>query len=122
MRMKLKRVGTGLVIEILLRPVIGQSPVLEFGVMAAGFPLQLFRSVFDLIAGGLFADNPKDLGFRHSGSKLGKPVVHLTANACQKSGNSNECSIHGADFTGRGCILQPCLNAGRPDGERLGMQ
>lgn len=77
-------VAVGSRVEILFRAVIGQHPVLKLGVMAASFPLQLLCSAFDFIAGRLFADNPKNLCFRHSWSKLGKSVVHLTTEAQQK--------------------------------------
>ncbi len=94
--------------EILFRPVVDQPPVFKLGVMTAGFPLQDFRPVLRLIAGRTFTNYLEYLGFCHSGLKLRKPLVHLTADAHQKRDNYQECSIHDVNFTNGGHVFQPC--------------
>jgi len=94
--------------EILFRPVVDQPPVFKLGVMTAGFPLQDFRPVLRLIAGRTFTNYLEYLGFCHSGLKLRKPLVHLTADAHQKRDNYQECSIHNVNFTNGGHVFQPC--------------
>jgi len=49
--------------------------------MAAGFPLQRFRPVLRLIAGRTFTNYLQDLRLGHSVLQLGKPLIHLTADA-----------------------------------------
>ena len=97
--------------EILFCPVVDQPTVLKLGVMTASLPLQDFRPVLRLVAGRTFANYREYLGFCHSGLKSREPFVHLAADAHYKRDNYQECSIHGVDFTNRGDILQPYLNA-----------
>ena len=81
--------------------------------MTAGFPLQNLRPVLRLIAGRTFTNYLEYLSFCHSGLKLRKPLVHLAADTHQKRDNYQECSIHDADFTNGGHVLQPYSNSVR---------
>ena len=52
--------------------------------MAACFPLQFLNVAFHGVSGRLFANDREHLRLRHSGLKLRKSLVHLTADAQQR--------------------------------------